>query len=146
MYIYGLDLSIANTGVVIMNKDKEIIFLDSVTTPSKQPMGVRLHIIREYFKELIEKYPPKVVCIERGFTRFNNVTQILFRVHGVINELFYEYKQIYYAPTSIKKKLTGNGKAKKKQVLDAVKELYKDIDIKNYDEADAIGIALMYFK
>lgn len=145
MLIYGLDLSISSTGVSIINESQDIVYLGSVQTPSSWPIGKRLHKIRTFLKRLQEEYPPSVICIERGFSRFNHSTQVLYTTHGIALELFHEYECLYFPPNQVKKAVTGKGNANKKIVRDAIQGRYPEQKIKNFDESDAVGVALMYY-
>ncbi len=144
-YIYGLDLSMANSGISIFNLNTyKPVLITSVSTNAKDEHGKRLHTQREYMKELIEKHPPYEIAIERSFTRFNNATQILYRCHGVVNELFYNYPQFYYAPNAIKKIITGNGQSNKSIVAKKILEKYPYLKFANNDESDATAIAICH--
>lgn len=92
----------------------------------------------------MDKYPPYEVSIERSFSHRNLSTQVLYRVHGIANELFYEYNQFYYPPATIKKLITGNGRASKSLVQDKVLEKYPNLEFMNEDESDAVGIAISH--
>lgn len=141
-YIWGLDLSMSNSGVVILDKNKPV-FIGSVPTDDKKTHGERLKHIYDYMAELKEKYPPEVVCIERGFNKFNISTAVLYRVHGVINMLFYDIKQIYYPPKKVKEAIVS-GTAKKEEIMERILELYPNIKFKTNDESDAFAVALTY--
>lgn len=143
--IYGLDLSIANTGVAILDENQNVVYVGSINTLPKDSTGVRLNTIREFLLGLMQQYPPKIICIERGFSRFHNATQVLYQVHGVAAELFHEFEQVYYTPNHVKKCITGDGHANKAVVMDSIKEMYPNVKVKNYDEADALAIASVYF-
>ena len=133
------------TGITIFDIDTfEPIKITSIKPNAKQEHGDRLHTIREYLKELIIQYPPYEVAIERGFTLHNISTQVSYRVHGVINELFHEYKQFYYAPTTVKLAITKNGKAKKDVVQNSILKKYPDITFANEDESDAFAVSLSH--
>lgn len=144
-YLYGLDLSMANTGIAIFDIDTyEPIVITSIATKDKDEHGDRLHTQREYMKDLISKYPPYEVAIEKGFTMHNTSTQVIYRVHGVAQELFHEYPQTYYAPTTVKKLITGNGKANKDIVQKYILKEYPYIEFENTDESDAVAIGLSH--
>lgn len=144
-YLYGLDLSMSNTGIAIFDIDTyEPILITSVATKDKEEYGERLHTQREYMKELIEKYSPYEIAIERGFTRFNTSTQVVYRVHGVTNELFHDYPQFYYAPNQVKKIVAGNGQAKKEVVQKAILKKYPNLEFANDDESDAFSIGICH--
>ena len=100
--------------------------------------------IREYMKNLISKYPPYEVAIEQAFTRHNKATQVIYRCHGVANELFHEYEQFYYAPTTVKMLVGRHGQAKKEVVQKAILKKYPDIFFNNEDESDAAGVAISH--
>lgn len=133
------------TGVAIFNLDKQKpVLISHVKTNDKETYGKRLHTIREFLKDLMGKYPPYEVAIERGYTFHNNATQVLYRCHGVCNQLFHEYDQFYYPPATIKKLITGNGRASKSLVQDKILEKYPNLEFMNEDESDAVGIAVSH--
>ena len=84
-YIYGLDLSMSNTGVTVYDLELgEVVFITSITTKDMKNLtdeftfGARLERIYEKLALIKEEYPPEIVVIERGFTRFNHSTQVIF--------------------------------------------------------------------
>ncbi len=133
------------TGVAIFNLDTfEPVLITSISTNEKLDHGERLHTIREYIKNLIDKYPPYEVSIEKGFTMHNTSTQVIYRVHGVTNELFHEYRQYYYAPTTVKKLVGKHGQAKKGVVQQYILKRYPSIKFDNEDQSDAAGVAISH--
>lgn len=150
-YLYALDLSLESTGVVIFNLDTyEAVAKRSIRTNPDETDGERLATIVSGLRQYAKDYPVSVVVMERAFVSraFNKSTEQLFRVHGVINYLFYKYPQIYYAPSTIKKTITGNGKATKEAVLKAIQAAYPDEDFKDNgkdsDVSDAYAVGLTY--
>lgn len=167
-YLYGLDLSLKNTGIAIYDLvDKEFVLVDSFNTEGikqtnkyfkdsefKDTMtlaefkelflnALKLYKLEKWLCELAEKYPPKYISIERGFSRFNTETQVLFRVHGVVNRLFYDVPQYYYPPKKIKAMIVS-GNASKDLLRKTIKSKLPNVIMKNEDESDAVGIALTY--
>jgi Holliday junction resolvasome RuvABC endonuclease subunit len=155
-YIYGLDLSMSCTGVVVFDENATPIFVGSVQTKDKDSHGVRLKKIADYLLELKEKYPPSKVILERGFSRFNTSTQVTYRTHGVANYLFYDCEQIYYPPKKVKAAILS-GDSSKKDIQDAIKIKYPNVQFseiklkkgkgkeENKDESDAFAVGLTYF-
>ena len=141
-YIWGLDLSMSDSGVAILFENTPV-FIGNIKTNDKDTHGERLKHIYDYMLELKEKYPPEIVCIERGFSRFNTSTAVLYRVHGVINMLFYDIKQIYYPPKKVKDTIL-NGSAKKEEIMKRILEIYPNIEFQNDNESDAFAVALTY--
>lgn len=144
-YIYGLDLSMSNSGIAIfdLNTFKPVL-ITSISTNAKNEHGKRLHTQREYTKKIIKKYPPYEVAIERGFSRFNKATQTIFKVHGIYNELFHNQKQFYYRPNTIKKVVGGHGHATKQKIQAKILRRYPDIKFNNDDESDAFAVAVCH--
>ena len=71
---------------------------------------------------------------------------------GELNGLFKKYlsdrgkPMDVIAPASVKKIITGNGRAKKKEVAEALPKFLvdKDIKFKNTDESDSVAIGIAY--
>lgn len=145
MYIYGIDLSMSCSGVSIYCPEtRQFAYVGSIETDSSKSHGQRLKQQREYFYKLSIEYPPKEIAIERGFSRFNKSTQVIFMVHGVINELFHMFDIKYYSPGTVKKFVTGNGRAKKTELAKELKKSYPDIRFKNDDETDSFGVLITH--
>jgi len=133
-----------STGFCIFDENMNPILIDSIQTKKSQSHGKRLKVIYDKLMELRDKYPPKVIVIERGFSRFNMATQVIYRVHGVTNLLFYDCDQIYYPPKTVKEAILS-GNATKKQVQEEIKKRYPDVVFKNEDESDAYAVGLTHF-
>lgn len=160
-YTYGLDLSMSCSGVAIFNQDGKCIHVCSIPTKDKDSHGRRLVVIATAFNELRKQYPVDKVIIERGFSQYNTSTQVIYRVHGLVNYLFADVEQIYYPPKKVKATLVS-GTATKKMVQDYVKKQFPHIKltiipkkdkktkqvnyVENEDESDAIAVGLTYFK
>lgn len=146
MYIYGLDISLANTGVGILNLlTLEPELITSIPTKSKQTRGQRLHTIREQMNKIVTQYPPEIIVIENSFNKFNKEVKAIQNAVGVILEVLHPFSEpIAYAPTTIKKEITGNGKADKDVVRKYIEKAYPSIIFNNNDESDAFGILLTH--
>lgn len=145
-YIFALDLSISCSGIAVFTEYGEFLEVSSIKTNTKHEQKNRLKVIGDKLEELRDKYDPRIVVIERAFTQHNIATQVLYRVHGLANYMFYNCEQIYYAPTTIKKAITGNGKSDKEKVKQIIlQDYYPEIKFKNNDESDAVAIGLTYF-
>lgn len=141
-YIYGLDLSMSDTGVTIFDGDKPV-FIGSIATNPKKTHGERLKEIYDFLSFLKDKYTPDVVCIERGFNRFNKSSEAVWKVAGIVNMLFYEVAQVYYSPNEVKAALV-NGKASKEEVANKIIEIYPEVNFKNNDESDSFAIVVTH--
>ena len=142
-YLYALDISMKQTGIAIFDIDSlQPAYVGSIKTKDKDTYGKRLQHIAKELKNIVNNYPPSVVVMERGFTKFNKSTQAIYRVVGVIEFLFANYEQISYTPMTVKASIL-KGNASKKEVQNKIKENF-DIDFKNEDESDAFSVGLCY--
>lgn len=103
-------------------------------------------------KLLCEHSDVDVVVRERGFSRFAQTTQALFRVVGVSDLVAYEeldVKQVEeIPPTTVKSIVGGYGKATKEEVEEGLRTMLpdhqKDYVFATDDESDAVAVAVTY--
>lgn len=144
MYLYAFDLGMDCTGLTIFDMDTcEPVIITSFKTKKTHTHGERLRCIALQIFLLQQQYIPTIIAIERGFARFNTSTQVIYRVHGLVNYLFGDYKQIYYPPKKIKEVIL-NGKATKKQVQEEILKHYPNVVFNNEDESDSFAVGLTY--
>lgn len=146
MTIVCLDLSLSNSGIAIFNDAGKCIELLSIDTKRDEGHPKKLKHIEKTMLQIKKKYKPDIVAIEQGFTRFNASTQAVYKVRGVVELVFYNIKQVFYPPATIRKEVLGKGNAKKEELQKFILDNYKDIEFKNLDESDAFGIGLCHFK
>lgn len=149
-YLYGLDLSLSNTGIAIVDLDTyKPILIDSVATTKDKKLDEnsdhkeRLKVITDKFDELLKQYPVKVVVIESPFVLHNKATKAIMKVHGVTQRWFYGVEQYYYAPTTLKATVI-HGKASKELVQERLIKEYPYIKFKNEDESDALAACVTF--
>jgi crossover junction endodeoxyribonuclease RuvC len=145
MYVLSLDLSLANSGGCIFTKDGKPVTLFSIPTSSRLEQKDRLRIIGDYLQKIKDKYDIQTLVLENGFARFNISTQALFKVAGMVCYIFSDIEQFYYAPSSIKKVVAGNGRASKEDVEKSVMKYYPHLSIGNNDESDSVAVGLCHF-
>jgi Holliday junction resolvasome RuvABC endonuclease subunit len=150
LYLYGLDLSLSNTGIAIVDLHTYTpILVDSVKTKKNPKLDEhtdhkeRIKLITDKFEELTNTYPVEIVSIEAPFVQHNKATKAVMKVHGVTQRWFYDYPQHYYAPTTIKAAMV-DGKASKELLRKKLEQEYPYITFKNEDESDALAIAITY--
>ena len=146
-YFVGLDLSISETGLVILDNETEIQwFLIKSKTDS---------IIEDRFDFILDKIKfvkgivgLKSVYMENlSFASRGNAIFQLAGLHFIVRHFFFKnnvpYKLI--APQTLKKFVTGNGRSTKDIII---KEIYKkwNVDINNNNLADAYALARMAFE
>lgn len=145
-HIIAIDISLSSSGVAIFSQDGKIKKLLTVETDSKSGTQIRLKKIADEMNKIKKEFNPKIVVLEQGFSRFNVSTQQLFRCHGLINYIFWDIEQVYYHSTTIRKVVYGKGNIKKEVLRDFILEKHKDIEFRNLDESDAVGVGLCFFK
>lgn len=119
----------------------------------KYTTAEKLGRIYEHLKDIFQKYEKfDVVVREKGFSRYANTTQLLFRVVGVSDLIAFveaglkEVEEI--PPTTIKTVVAGYSRADKQEVEEGVRELLqehqKEMKFYSDDESDAVAVALTY--
>ena len=157
MIILGIDPGTATTGfgiVRLSEKGNEVVGWGLIETSKTSLKENRLDFIYEETLKLITKYSPDVFVIEKVFFSNNAKTVIAVgQAQGVLLLAASKSKVtvMEYAPGTIKKMITGNGRANKKEVQKHIKEILgnrvtsKKNKKTHFDnEADALAIALTH--
>ncbi len=150
--VLGIDpgTGICGFGVVkfTTHKAPQIVTAGVITTPAHTPLADRLLDIYDSLTQIIEETHPDEVSIEKLFFNQNITTGItVAEARGVCilvarknNLPIYEY-----TPLQIKQTLTGYGRAKKKDMQEAVRSYLKMKEIiKPDDAADAVAAAITH--
>ena len=154
MRILGIDPGLNFTGwAVIEEIDSTIYLLDfGIITPNpKDSTSLRLHHIFTYLNKRIQEFSPSCVSLEEIFVNSDPRSALkLGYARGVVLMIpsMFNLEVSEYAPTTIKKVVTGNGHANKEQVRSMVKIVIPKsaliIDEAKDDAVDAIAIALCH--
>lgn len=159
MIIVGLDVSMSESGIAIYDTEKDE-FLEVLSIPTNKVYtkhkkehkwetefhGFRLKHIYDILIEIKEKYNIDYIISERGFSRFNKATQVVYKVHGVASLAFYDIPSIYYPTKTIKETVTSSGTATKFAVKEFIVDRYPHLKdkINNDNESDACACVLTY--
>ncbi|PIV90039.1 crossover junction endodeoxyribonuclease RuvC [Candidatus Gracilibacteria bacterium CG17_big_fil_post_rev_8_21_14_2_50_48_13] len=150
MYLLGIDPGLATTGFAIVrteaSRKPHIEQYGIIKTPAGLSLGERLVMIRADLVELLEKYTPEHVGIEEVFFG-KNVTTAMHVSHArgvIVEECARRGMPIAeFNPMQVKLRITGDGRADKKQVQSILGiEFGLQFASKHDDAADAIAIAL----
>ena len=152
MIILGIDPGLATLGYGVIEKDERGNFraLDCgvITTPKEEGLPVRLALLEEGLKRILEQFHPDEVAMEELFFSKNITTGIaVAHARGVaLLTCVKACGRLYeYTPMQIKQALTGYGKADKKQMQATVTSLLRLKSVpKPDDAADALAIALCH--
>lgn len=150
MIILGIDPGYATIGFALLEKkNRTFIVLDYgvITTDSALPFGMRLCQLAEDITTLLEKYSPDIVSLEKLFWGANVDNAIrVAEARGVLEYLITKngIEMVEYAPTEIKSRLVGHGKAQKFQIQNIITKRLGLHEIpKPDDAADALALALV---
>lgn len=150
MKILGIDPGYATIGFAVLQKNAQSMQVQDygiLTTEKNIPFGQRLCQLAEDFSELLHIHKPNIVAMEKLFWGENVDNAIrVAEARGIMEYLVakngIDLKE--YAPTEIKSRLVGHGKAQKFQVQTIIKLRLKLEEIpKPDDAADALAIALV---
>ncbi|MBN2106937.1 MAG: crossover junction endodeoxyribonuclease RuvC [Deltaproteobacteria bacterium] len=147
----GIDPGLAATGFAIIGTFKqggELCAYGALKTISGQSTPQRLQKIYLGVCDLMDAWQPGVIALEDVYVldKFPNAAVQLGEVRGVLYLAAQQrgIEVFTIRPTEVKSCLTGNGRASKEQVSQAVKRLLgRREDIKPDHASDAAALALM---
>jgi len=148
MIILGLDPGIARTGFGILDSSKPQLYVNCgcLTTSKEEEPAARLLQIGQDTITLIRKYKPDTAVVEDIFFNTNTSTAILTaQTRGVLLYVLQEHhvRITSLTPLQIKSRLTGFGRADKKQVQSMIsRRLNLACAPQPDDAADALAAAL----
>ena len=146
---------------IVKEKGKKKVMIDDVMfidnkKKIKKTHAEKLKLIQQGLIKLIERNDlindEVHVVREKGFSRFATTTQTLFKVVGVSDLTILDLMGVNnieeITPTSVKKYTTGDGKASKMDVMDAVRNYLvtdqKDFKFYSDDVSDAVAVGISY--
>jgi len=157
MLILGIDPGTATTGyglIRVTQRNYEVMDWGLIETDKESSAGKRLESIFNQMSSLLKRHNPDIVAIERLFFASNAKTAMsVGQAQGVI--IFAAAKNnievVEYAPGTIKKKITGNGRADKKLIQKSIRGILgagvrsKKKKKTHFDNAaDALAVALCH--
>lgn len=151
MIILGIDPGTAILGWGVIEKIKSDISLkayDAILTSKELSDEQRLVILFEEYNKLLETYKPDVVSIEELFFSTNVKTAMtVAQARGIILLASAQHNVPIqsYSPSQVKKTITGDGKADKRQIQFMLTKLLPLKKAPQPDDiSDAIAIALTH--
>lgn len=152
MRILGIDPGLKATGYGFVDyggKKIKLFEVGVIQSRQKDPIQHRLKKIYSLLDELILKYKPEVLVLEKLYSHREHpiTSSILGHVRGVICLLSSQrgVTLIEHSVKRIRKAVTGNGNASKAQVLKMVaNSLGIDENRLTFDASDALALALGY--
>ncbi|MGX1737729.1 crossover junction endodeoxyribonuclease RuvC [Corynebacterium flavescens] len=150
--VMGIDPGLTRCGlsVVQAGRGRAIIpvSVGVVRTPSDKELAERLLRLSVAVREWMDDYCPHVIAIERVFER-GNVSTVMQTAHAVgVLVLAAAERDIpvhMYTPSEVKKAISGNGRADKKQMTVMITRILGLSEApKPADAADALALAVCH--
>jgi len=111
------------------------------------PLEDRLLSIFHGLTEVILKFQPKVMVVERVFFAKNAVSALkLGQARGVVvlSGKVHSLQIVEYSPTQVKQAVVGHGHADKEQVAKMVQLLVGQQKFSTYDASDGLALAICH--
>ncbi len=150
--VMGIDPGLTRCGlsVVQAGRGRAVypVAVGVVRTPAKDELTARLLQLSQAVKEWIRDYDPDVVAIERVFER-GNVSTVMHTAHAV-GVLVLAAAECHipvhmYTPSEVKKAISGNGRADKKQMTAMITRILGLAEPpKPADAADALALGVCH--
>lgn len=152
MILLGIDPGTATTGygVIDTSNPRKLVSMEygQIKTLKDEFMSDRLHKMYNSVVELVERFQPEAMVIERLFFNTNvNSAMSVGQARGVYMLVAGQYKLPVFEYTALEAKmaLTGHGRSDKKVVRSMVSELLNiKTQIKPIDASDALAMALCH--
>lgn len=153
MTILGIDPGTAEMGFGIIRcwrGEKKLVDHGNIKTSKDFDSSERLNMIYCRILEILRKHQPQALAIESLFF-FANAKSVsaVGQAMGVVKLAAARKKiKVYeYPPLKIKKVLTGNGRAKKKQIQSKVRKILKLRKLpRPTHAADALAVAICHWQ
>jgi len=152
MYILGFDVGSRNLGYSICNftNEKPILVEANSEYLSDPKIENRLVYLHEKIDSLITEYPISTIGYEAPYMKINNKSTMgLYFIAGLIvfKAAFHNLPVISLSAATVKKEVTGSGKAEKIQVEKAVLNYFQITKKFKTDHAsDAAAICIATYK
>jgi crossover junction endodeoxyribonuclease RuvC len=151
MRILGIDPGTVAMGYgVIKSRDDETTLINcgALTTSARSPIGERLSYMYNQLLEIVSRYQPNGVAIERPFLAKNVKSALAIGRAQAVAILVAANKGIptyEYTPTQIKRSVANYGASSKEQIQEMVRlQLGLSEVPQPNDAADALAVALCH--
>lgn len=152
--VLAIDSSLACPAFAVLefnltNNTVRLLEVSHIKTNSKKSTGFRLFQIGEHVQAILDRHSFDEIVFEKGFNKFAVATQQIQRTVGLILYTLYrnEIESVdEISPTSVKKLVTGSGKATKDELAKHLYKWVQHIDYKTNDESDSVGVGIAFGK
>ena len=152
MIVLGIDPGTRKAGFsVIQSESGKLLRLASgvIILENEKTMSLRLAKLHEVIRGVISEYKPDESAVEKVFFGVNAKAALaLGQGRGAALSAIggFSIPVFEYAPNTIKKAVTGRGKASKEQVSQMVTYILGGYKATGNDESDAIAVAICHIQ
>jgi crossover junction endodeoxyribonuclease RuvC len=152
MRILGIDPGLQTTGFGVIESDgPRLHYVASGTiktnTVTTKELPLRLKVIFDGIREIVERYEPTCASVEIIFVNVNPQSTLLLgqaRGAALTALVSRDLPVTEYTALQMKQAVAGSGRAAKEQVQEMVMRLLKLPGLPGKDAADALGIAICH--
>ena len=150
MRICGVDLGLQVTGygVIDLAGDRaNVVDAGTIKSDAGEELPIRLRQIYRDLCEVLDEHEPDILAVENVYSHYSHPQTAVVMAHArgmvLLAAAERDIEVCSFAATQIKRALTGNGRASKMQMQQAVRmNLGLDVVPEPHDVADALAIAL----
>ena len=150
MRIAGVDPGTIVTGIGIIEeapKGPALVFSRAIQAGSDKSVAIRLEVIFQKLKAILEEWKPEVLALENVFFQKDFRAAIKVgeaRAIAMLAATVSGIPIVEYTPAQIKQSVCGNGRATKDQIQFMIRNLLKTRETLTADSADALAVALCH--
>lgn len=150
MRICGVDpgLQVTGYGVIDLAGDRaNVVDAGTIKSDAGEELPIRLRQIYRDLCEVLDEHAPVILAVENVYSHYSHPQTAVVMAHArgmvLLAAAERDIEVCSFAATQIKRALTGNGRASKMQMQQAVRmNLGLDVVPEPHDVADALAIAL----
>ena len=150
MRICGVDpgLQVTGYGVIdLANGRTSVVDAGTIKSDAGEELPIRLRQIYRDLCEVLDEHEPDILAVENVYSHYSHPQTAVVMAHArgmvLLAAAERDIEVRSFAATQIKRALTGNGRASKIQMQQAVRmSLGLDVVPEPHDVADALAIAL----
>lgn len=149
--VMGIDPGLTRMGIGVVDEKGggfNFVHEETISTATGQPTPRRLREMFDRLADLMERFSPDSVSLERVFLKFNSRTAVPAMQAAGIAMLAAERagaEVFEYSPAEMKVAISGAGAADKKQVRFMVRNLLgRQVELDTSDAADALALAICH--
>ncbi len=155
MRILGIDPGSRLTGYGCVDWDGQkfahvdhgVLKVAKTSGKAEVPLEQRLLLIYQGLSDVIQRLKPQVLVVEKVFFAKNAVSSLKLgqaRGAAVLTGMIHGLEFQEYAPTEVKRAVSGYGQAEKEQIAKIIQIILNQKEFNNFDASDALALAICH--